>query len=121
MSIDFSKIKTDRLDLWRATIDAELQQAITTASELRQKIADSKTTTKRDYYNKKFQKISDTVMQLIAVKSQLPPASADTSTPSEPVSTTSSEQPSTVIVKDPLYVGSETQGTSVDVTVLPTT
>ena len=88
MSIDFSKIKAERLELWRATIDAELQQAITTASELRQKISESKTQLKKDYYNKKFQKVSDTVMQLIAIKSQLPPESVDTSTPSDPVSPT---------------------------------
>lgn len=85
--IDFSQIKADRLDLWRATIDEELQHAITLASELRQKISESKTVTKRNYYDKKFQKVSDTVMQLIAVKSQLP-QSTDTSTSNEPVSPT---------------------------------
>lgn len=85
MNIDFSQIKADRIELWRDTIDAELQQAITTASEIRQKLSESKTQVKKDYYNKKFQKVSDTVMQLIAVKSQLPPESVDTSTPSEPV------------------------------------
>ncbi len=91
MNIDFSQIKADRIELWRETIDAELQEAITTASELRQKISESKTQVKKDYYNKKFSKVSDTVMQLIAVKSQLPPAPADTSTPGEPVSTTVSD------------------------------
>lgn len=88
MNIDFSQIKADRIELWRDTIDAELQDAITTASELRQKISESKTQVKKDYYNKKFSKVSDTVMQLIAVKGQLPPPPADTSTPSEPVSPT---------------------------------
>lgn len=88
MDIDFSQIKADRIELWRDTIDDELQDAITTASQLRQKISESKTQVKRDYYNKKFRKVSDTVMQLLAVKNQLPPAPADTSSPSEPVSPT---------------------------------
>lgn len=87
MNIDFSKIKTDRIELWRATIDAELQQAITEAARLRQLISESKTQVKKDYYNKKFQKVSDTVMQLLAVQSQLPPP-ADTTTFSEPLSPT---------------------------------
>lgn len=103
MSIDFSQIKADRLDLWRATIDVELQQAITTASELRQKISESKTSFKRKYYNKKFKKVSDTVMQLIAVKSQLPPAAVDTSAPGDLVSASASEHLSDSGSEDPTH------------------
>lgn len=79
-------IAQERVELWRATIDAELQQSINEAASLRQKISDSKTEVKRKYYNKKFKKVSDTVMQLIAVQSQLPPReAADDETDASPV------------------------------------
>lgn len=81
--VDFSQIRADRMELWRATIDAELQQSITEAANLRQKISESKTDVKRKYYNKKFKKVSDTVMQLLAVQNQLPPREAPTDNESD--------------------------------------
>lgn len=86
--IDFSQVKADRIELWRATIDAELQQHITEAAALRQKISESKTDVKRRYYNKKFKKVSDTVMQLLAVQSQLPPRESGATTDADIVAPT---------------------------------
>lgn len=86
--LDFSQIKAERMELWRATIDAELQQSITEAANLRQKILESKTEVKRKYYNKKFKKVSDTVMQLLVVQNQLPPREATTNDNSDVDSTT---------------------------------
>lgn len=81
-SFDFSNVKEERLELWRQSIDAELQDLITTAAAIRQEISTAKTETKRKYFSKKFKKISDQVVQLLAVQSQLPPR-ADTVTPTE--------------------------------------
>lgn len=85
--LDFSDVKADRIELWRQTIDAELQSTITEAASLRQKISEAKTDVKRKYYNKKFKKISDQVMQLLAVQSQLPPPPAAAATTDEPMPT----------------------------------
>lgn len=71
--LDLSNVKEERLEIWRQSIDAELQDLITTAAAIRQEITTAKTEVKRKYFSKKFKKISDQVMQLLAVQSQLPP------------------------------------------------
>lgn len=68
-----SRLKDDRIEQWRGTIEQEIQLLISTAADLRQKMSESKTSTKKQYYTKKFKKISDQVMQALALQSQLPP------------------------------------------------
>lgn len=88
-------IRQQRMETWRVTIEQELQTLLNEAAEMRRTIIDAKTSTKKKYYNKKFKKISDQVVQLLTVQSQLPPReqpSVDTSTDieTEVDSTTSS-------------------------------
>lgn len=62
-----------RIETWRQAIDQELQDLLVQASTLRKTMNEAKTSVKREYYNKKFKKVGNQVMQLLAVQSQLPP------------------------------------------------
>lgn len=64
-------LKERRLKELRGNIEQELQKLVVTASSLRKKITESKTTTKRQYYDKKFSKVSTSVRQLVATLQQL--------------------------------------------------
>lgn len=65
--------KKQRMETWRLTIEQELQSLITEAADVRKTINEAKTSVKKKYYTKKFKKISDQVIQLLAIQSQLPP------------------------------------------------
>lgn len=76
-SIEAAAIKesarNQRMETWRLTIEQELQALITEAADVRKTINEAKTSVKKKYYTKKFKKISDQVIQLLAIQSQLPP------------------------------------------------
>lgn len=59
-------IVAKRSDQWTAAINAELQSLITEAASIRQNISTAKTQTKRNYYQKKFNKVSVQVRQMVA-------------------------------------------------------
>ena len=67
--------KQIRMSEWTKTIEDELQQRLVKASELRQIINTSKTSTKREYYTKKFAKVNKEVYRMVAMLQKLTPPS----------------------------------------------
>lgn len=65
-------IANNRIETWRLTIEQELQTLITQAADMRKTINEAHTNVKKKYYTKKFKKISEQVIQLLAVQSRLP-------------------------------------------------
>lgn len=61
----------DRLSTWEGAVEIELQDLITQAAKIRQEMNDSKTPTKRKYFDKKFKKITGEVMQMITTLDRL--------------------------------------------------
>lgn len=55
-----------RLSQWRGATEQELQELIKQASKVRIAITTAKTVTKKQYYEKKFAKISVQVRQMVA-------------------------------------------------------
>lgn len=72
--------RSQRMETWRLTIEQELQSLITQAADMRQTINAAQTSVKKKYYTKKFKKISEQVVQLLAIQSQLPPREQSDST-----------------------------------------
>jgi len=56
--------RAERLKLWTDTVQAELQDLIIKATQIREKMNTAKTRTKVEYYGKKFKKISSEVVNL---------------------------------------------------------
>lgn len=73
-----ASVEMKRRSLWKAAVEQELQELVATASDVRQKINTAKTKTKRDFYQKKFDKIQPRVMQMVAalqhMQAKEPPA-----------------------------------------------
>lgn len=67
-----------RLSQWKTAVQAELQDLISQAAELRKEISQAKTATKRKYYEKKFEKIKPRVMQMVAALQKLEAVDVDT-------------------------------------------
>jgi hypothetical protein len=63
--------RDERRSVWKGAIEQELQSLITQAAGIRQRISTAKTATKRTYYQKKFNKISPQVMQMVAALERL--------------------------------------------------
>jgi glutaredoxin 2 len=82
-----------RIDTWTKTVEQELQSLVGTAATLRKNITEAKTTTKREYYNKKFKKVQGEVMSMLATLQRLREMSSRYD--SEGVSDANVEQPST--------------------------
>ena len=80
-------IRDQRMETWRQTIDQELQSLVNEAADMRKTINEAQTSVKKKYYTKKFKKISEQVIQLLAVQSQLPPRDQAATGDQEPNST----------------------------------
>lgn len=61
----------ERLELWRKTVQVELQDLMQQASALRHTIDTAKTETKKRLYRKKFKKVTDQVLQMLAALQRL--------------------------------------------------
>ena len=66
-----SDVKELRKQEWKRAIEAELQPLIVEAARLRGIISTAKTNTKRKLYQKKFNKIHDTVLRYVDIIQKL--------------------------------------------------
>lgn len=64
-------LKEMRKNQWRQVIEADLQKLIIEAAKLRKCINEAKTKTKKDFYTKKFNKVSAYVRQYVAALQRL--------------------------------------------------
>lgn len=64
-------LKEVRKKQWKEAIEADLQQLIITAAKLRKNISEAKTSTKKNFYNKKFNKVSAQVRQYVSALQRL--------------------------------------------------
>lgn len=60
-----------RIDQWNHAIDAELQELVEAASNIRRNITEAKTDAKRVYYGKKFKKVQADVMRMLITRERL--------------------------------------------------
>lgn len=65
------ELKKQRLSAFQAQIEAELQQNISEAARIRQQITTAKTDYKRQFYEKKFSKVSKSVRHGVATIQQI--------------------------------------------------
>ena len=65
MSPDTQQLLTERTALWRGAVEQELQALIGEASRIRKEIDSAKTSVKKQYFQKKFKKITTQVMQML--------------------------------------------------------
>lgn len=74
MSPDTHQTLTDRTAMWRGAVEMELRDLIAEASRIRKEIDTAKTNLKKEYFKKKFKKVTTQVMQMLTalerVKSQ---------------------------------------------------
>lgn len=64
-------LKELRLKQWRDAIEADLQQLIIEAAKIRKNITEAKTKYKKDFYTKKFNKVSAQIRQYVAALQRL--------------------------------------------------
>lgn len=64
-------LKEVRKQQWRELIEAELQTLIIEAAKLRKCITDAKTTTKKEFYGKRFKKVSNQIRQYVGALQRL--------------------------------------------------
>lgn len=67
----FSEKKQQRIQQWKNKTEIELQTLISNANNIRKQINEAKTSTKKAYYNKKFQKIQKDVLQYVSTLQRL--------------------------------------------------
>jgi hypothetical protein len=60
-----------RIDQWRAAANAELQDLVQTAAAIRTNINNSKTSVKKQYFEKKFKKVQADVMRMLITLERL--------------------------------------------------
>lgn len=70
-NISRQDVTTDRVEVWKAAVEQELQELVQRASTLRTNITNSKTSTKKSYYNKKFKKVQQDVMSMLTTLQRL--------------------------------------------------
>lgn len=63
--------KDERRAMWRGAVEQELQSLVTEAAKIRKNITESKTSTKREYYTKKFKKCQAQVLQMVGTLQRL--------------------------------------------------
>lgn len=56
---------TNRVNNWQAALEQELRELMLRAATVRAEITKAKTAAKREYYEKKFKKITPQVMQML--------------------------------------------------------
>lgn len=66
-----SSAAEDRAAQWKTVVKAELRELIENASALHQKITEAKTAYKKQFYDKKFQKVSIEIKRMVAVLNRL--------------------------------------------------
>lgn len=64
-------MKDERRALWRGAVEQELQSLVQEASQIRKAITESKTLTKKTYFNKKFKKCQAQVLQMVGTLQRL--------------------------------------------------
>jgi hypothetical protein len=64
-------IAKQRLAKWRGAVEQELQSLVQQASEIRRNIDTAKTNVKKQYYAKKFKKVTNEVLQMVATMQRL--------------------------------------------------
>jgi hypothetical protein len=65
MSPDTQQVLTERTAMWRGAVEQELNALIIEASRIRKEIDSAKTQLKKQYFQKKFKKITTQVMQML--------------------------------------------------------
>jgi predicted transcriptional regulator len=79
-------VTEDRIEIWKTTVEQELQELVQVASTLRKNITNSKTATKKAYYNKKFSKVQQDVIKMLTALQRLDkmaPKKEETGSPAE--------------------------------------
>lgn len=59
-------VKKIRLSEWKGMVEQELQQRMVIAAEIRKTMNEAKTSTKRNYFGKKFRKINDEIYRHVS-------------------------------------------------------
>jgi hypothetical protein len=80
-----SEMKKMRMSEWKAMVETELQQRMTVAADIRKIMTESKTSTKRDYYGKKFKKLQGEIYRLVSALQKL--TVQEDSAPADPATT----------------------------------
>jgi hypothetical protein len=87
-----SNFKINNVDLpglrrqqWKSAIEQELQDLVTKAALIRDEINGAKTEYKKQYFHKKFTKIQQQVMQMVAALQRIQAQENATSTPPPPM------------------------------------
>lgn len=62
-----SDVKKIRMSEWQSMVEREIQKLMVEAAKLRKIMNEAKTTPKREYYNKKFEKISNEAIKLVGI------------------------------------------------------
>jgi hypothetical protein len=65
MSPDTQELLKHRTAMWRGAVEQELQALIQEASRIRKEIDTAKTSVKKEYFKKKFKKLTTQVMQML--------------------------------------------------------
>lgn len=79
-------------DVVRDVVTAELRDLLIEASALKQNINDAKTVAKKQYYTKKFEKVSTQIIQMTAALERMPNGDDSTASPSSAPSSTATVQ-----------------------------
>jgi len=64
---EHSDVKKIRLSEWQGMVEQEIQTLMMDAARLRKIMNESKTSTKREYYDKKFKKVSNEALKLVNI------------------------------------------------------
>lgn len=71
MTPEVMSLAKNRLATWRGAVEQELQSLVQQASEIRRNIDTAKTSVKKKYYAKKFKKVTNEVLQMVATMQRL--------------------------------------------------
>ena len=92
----FRAAANDRIGRWRGAVELELQSLVVRAAETRKKIETAKTSTKKDFYHKKFKKITADVMKMVTTLERLQAQQTAVNTP-EPSPDAVAEAPNELV------------------------
>jgi hypothetical protein len=66
-----TEIKKMRMSEWKAMVEDELQKRMALAADIRKIMTEAKTSTKREYYAKKFKKLQGEIYRLLTALQSL--------------------------------------------------
>lgn len=75
-----SSVAENRSAQWKAVVKEELRELIETAADFHKKITEAKTSYKKQFYGKKFQKVSTEIKRMVAVLDRLEQATHENNT-----------------------------------------